>query len=455
MYNRGLIAAMEAEQELKAEEPLLEGTPAGTPEGIDTVESDLLEATDMQAEVTAELDQVDAGLSDSEGLAKIADILEETASTGGMDESMARVVEVAVESYYKRLGISNRKTMPAMESFSKDTSRVAATRVAIEGVMDTIKTVWKAIVDAVMRMSAVIKNFFAKLFDVNKRLGDRAGKLKERVSAMGTAKPKEETVTGGFVSTLAKGNKLDQAGVIKTLGNMTAAAESNPALCVYGAEMLVKFDQLAEQVAFVDKFEQVEFPLFSVANVNAVGEAEGFKKHPVEGISYHRSVELPGNMAVIIVAATKKLKGTEGIDALASSKVFVGSFDPKAKKAAVESAPTLNKAGMEAIVTEVAAASAAVEKGKESVQIIEKARAAFLAELKKFASEGAKGDKDSAARLNKLKNAATNMNRLTVEMVSSVNKIVVNISKAALDYVEKSAAQYSMPKEDAKDAKAA
>lgn len=459
MYNRGIVAAMESAAEEMAEVPLLEGTPEGTPEGADTAETDMLEAGTAEAEVTGGLEVIEAAQADSEGLGDIAAVLEESAANGGLDETSARVTEIAVESYFKRLGLK-QASLPAMESFATPAGRIAATNMALENIQEGLKKVWAAIVAAVEKATAWIKQFIAKLLDANLRLADRAKKLKGTVSKLGSQAPKAAEISGaGFGSSLANaGGSVDKASVVKNLGAIVAVAKSMPNIAGQAGKILGDFDELALNVAFPEKFEAVKFAgVGSLENAQKVGKAEGFPEHPVAGVSYHRSPELPGNRAIIIVGASEDLSGSAAVAALKSSKVFVSRFNPKGGAAKVETVPTLDKAGMNAIVDEVIAATAAVAASKAAIAQLDGARDKFVAEIKKVAGEIKGGDdaKGQASRLAAVKAAATSLNSLTAQMATATNKVVVEVSKSALDYVEKSAAQYSLPKAEAAPAKEA
>ena len=132
IFAKGLVAAME--DETQAAELAIDKA------GAESAEADLVEATDISADVEAGAAEIDQASADADTLERIADTAEAAEAEGGLDPVAAEIAEVAVESIYARLGVQ-RSSYPALESFSGKTGRKRATQLAIEDIKETVKKV--------------------------------------------------------------------------------------------------------------------------------------------------------------------------------------------------------------------------------------------------------------------------------------------------------------------------
>ena len=155
---RGLFAVLESELENEV-------IPAAD-ENLERVEE--LEAQVAQAdsdEIVAENDEMAETIEDAvtaiEELSEVSEILEDSVEAGtGLTEEAAEIAEVAVESICARLGYTPvKRVVPALESFGATSSRLDATKYALEGLGDMARKVWEA-----------IKKFFTNLWEGFKRL---------------------------------------------------------------------------------------------------------------------------------------------------------------------------------------------------------------------------------------------------------------------------------------------
>ena len=154
-----LYASMENEEEL------VEAVPEVTTDDVIEAQEVTEEVAEAEAEVEEVQEAIEEGVQDAETLETVADTLEETVEDGGADPATAQMAEVAVESIYRRLGIQ-AKAMPALEAFNDKEQRIAATKLAIEGIKETAQKVWEAIV-----------NFFKNLWQAFGRLWEKVKNL--------------------------------------------------------------------------------------------------------------------------------------------------------------------------------------------------------------------------------------------------------------------------------------
>lgn len=210
IFARGLVAAME--DETNAAELGIDQTGAGS------AEADMVEATDISADVEAGTSEIEQASADADTLGRIADTAQAAEADGGLDPVAAEVAEIAVEAIYARLGIK-RSSYPALESFSGRSGRVRATRYAVEDIKETVKKIWAAIVVAFQKMYDFVKNFFAKIFDANRKLMARINSLEKRLGGKDMKEPTGKVkLTGG----LSKIGIKDKSGAIAAIKGVTA-----------------------------------------------------------------------------------------------------------------------------------------------------------------------------------------------------------------------------------------
>lgn len=212
LRTKGLVLAMEEEG--------LEIEPTDSEEVSQTV-AEVIEGADEVEENHDEIEELDEAVDDAQGdaetLEKIQDVMEESVEKGeGLDETSAEIAEIAIESICARLGIQKR-VMPAMESFGSSNSRVVATKIALEGIKETLANIWKAIASAFQSMMNSIKAFFQKYLTALGQSKEALAKLDSAVKAFDkTEKSSEEITNAGLAKVFAIGNKAD-LGTVSTL----------------------------------------------------------------------------------------------------------------------------------------------------------------------------------------------------------------------------------------------
>jgi hypothetical protein len=175
---KGLVAAMEDESSV--------GIELG--EGVDAGAADAMQADQAVQDSHDEIEEVQAAIEDAEegaeDLEAIGDVAADTIEEGGegMSEDAARVTEVAVESICRRLGVRGSSIVPATESFGSRSSRITATRITVEGIVETVKKIWAAIIAGFKKIWAKLVDFYKYLTDSNVRMEARAKALIEKAT---------------------------------------------------------------------------------------------------------------------------------------------------------------------------------------------------------------------------------------------------------------------------------
>lgn len=85
-------------------------------------------------------------------------------SSNGFDANAAKLFKLATESMARRLGVSMREEMPAMEHFESIHTSNAATRVSAESVGEFISKIFKAIVDTLKAIWEKLLSFIGGVF---------------------------------------------------------------------------------------------------------------------------------------------------------------------------------------------------------------------------------------------------------------------------------------------------
>lgn len=203
---RKLVAAMEdinggAEAEV-----------ASVPETAVEVEAAASEIATGQTELEQMDVAVEEGEADIEALSDVQDVMQEAVDTGeGMSEQTAEMAEIAIESICARLGFQRTKrVMPSLESFGQKGSRLAATRIALEGVGDSIKTAVKSVIQWLKDMWEKFKGFMAGIFRSREAMEKHLAGLRKKAEALeASAKGKEQTIKFGGMTKISVGKEAN------------------------------------------------------------------------------------------------------------------------------------------------------------------------------------------------------------------------------------------------------
>lgn len=214
-FKRGLVFAME-EDTTGGEEAVMDTVPETAAE----VEAD----SSAIVEQVGEIDQIDTAVADAETdagtIGEIQGALQESVDQGeGVTEATAEVAEIAVEAICARLGMKPGSGMPSLESFGNKSSRLTATKYAIESFGEKIKQIWQSILKALKFVWEKIKNFFLSFTKSRAKLKEHLQNLQKLVAkAQESAKP--AAVTGsGLLKNIAVSGKVSANGVVDMLNS--------------------------------------------------------------------------------------------------------------------------------------------------------------------------------------------------------------------------------------------
>lgn len=175
---------------------------------------------------------VEEAEADETALTDVADNMQESVDSGeGMSEEHADMAEIAVESICQRLGFSREvhgSVLPSMESFKSKGSRLSATKIALESVMDRLKTAGKGIVEWLKQLWEKVKSFVSGLLNHRGMLDKHLKSLKEQASKLEAGlKKKEEKLKIGAAGSLSVDGKADATTAATVLSETTQLLDNS------------------------------------------------------------------------------------------------------------------------------------------------------------------------------------------------------------------------------------
>jgi hypothetical protein len=445
-YNKGLVFAMEQE----GLEVPQEGE--GATEVSGEVESAVADLNTDAGEVSDLTTAIEDAVAGAEDLEDLHSVMADSAESGeGLNETGAKVAEIAIESLYNRLGIKARP-MPGLESFGSTQSRATATRVGMEGVMDGIKKVWESIKAAFIAMWNKIKGWYKNLFDANIKLGKEAKEIGATCVSKTTGKKKSAEVldNGSLFEALNISGKVDASTVSTLLSNHSETITIGGAVIDDGVKLVETISPVIESISVAGKAEGADKADHSAiatkvkAAIAATGAAmkstlkdfNAMSNGTHEGMVSLESPQLVGNKKMIISAAVAS--GDAHID----SSVFkfeVTEFKPAGSGKGV--CHVLTGEEMAKLCKEVEILSGNVDKMKIAqgkLGNFEKAINSLIDKVvKKVSSLNGQekfGDEQKSA-LTIVKRSVTDINSMISGYATQTPKLATTAEKTALNYV--------------------
>ena len=181
----GIIAAMEnAENEVGADQNEVEA--AQTETEVVRAEAEINEDV---VEISSDEKDMGEAVEAADELQEMGEVAQAAVDSGeGLSEDAAAMATVAIERIsLKMFGTRAQSIVPARESFGSSNSRLAATVAVVEGIVDTIKRIWKGIKAFAMRIWDKIKMLWTKVIGSTKNYEKHLKNLRERAAALDPA----------------------------------------------------------------------------------------------------------------------------------------------------------------------------------------------------------------------------------------------------------------------------
>lgn len=424
------------------------GAEAGA--GVESAETALVDVNEGAAVVEATNAEVEQAGADADALDNIADAVEGTIEEGGLTESAANAVNVAVEAFYTRLNIV-KKPVVVMEHFGNASSRVQATRLTMEGIKEVAKDVWKKIIAFIKKIGSWIMDQYNKVFGAAEKLEKRAKALQARAeNADLPAKAKEEKIEN---ETLAKA--LHIGG---TVGNVAASYKAMFAIIqpIFGAgfeaintnveSYLAGLEKMATAGAYSDDFKVVkDLPAVAVGPA-ADAETTGHTAAK-EGVKFHLSDALPGGKAIVSYLPDGKATGAAAVVALRESKSSIGAANLKDIAKVTSKFSVIPKG-------ELAGAAEDVAKAAGELKAFRNKSSKLKTMISDIGTTAGKMEKEADSQDDATKSAVIKECGKALSSVASycytqqytASVYLLNVSKSALDVVELSIKQYEASK---------
>ena len=445
--SRGLVWAMEEIEEREvaavAEEPM----------AVDSLETEMLDVNERTAEIEETNQSIEEAVEDTDTLEDIASVMDESTENGGMDQTSARMAEVAVESIYARLGVRKSQALPAMESFGSKGTRLTATKIAIEGISEGIKYVWEKIKAAAEKVWGWIKTFLNAIWNTAGKLKDRAAALLARVKGLVGKKAEGKTDLGNVAATVAVDGKTDAAAINIGLDNLTEIAKSAEADVATLSKEMTDTD-IVKAVESEDALANLTQDDVKLAGFETDG------KENEEGMVTHETKELPGGVTISITQPAKGKKGKDLLKCRGQQKVDKHAnkrkrgvskeeyYDDDGEKMVSAATPE----EMAKVCEKVGILAKIAEASKAAMGKITSAASSFLSLIKTIGTKIVNAAKDVAGMVQR---AFSAVSRSVSSFISYIYNAVVSGGKACLDWVEKHYQAYKAKKTDKAAEKAA
>jgi hypothetical protein len=441
------IAIMALEGLEEVVEEVVEDT--SVEEIVDQPENEIIEMAETTTELENHDDSIEEAADTAETLTDIHDEMDASLETGGLDETAAAAIGVAVEHMCKRVGFPPNRNGFALEAFKSKASRIQATKIAMENIAERAKQLWAAIVAMFWKAVEMVKQFFIRLFDGAAKLAHRGeATIAAAKAKAGKAAPADAKVSGAAMSKyLRNGNMIVSGDDLVTA--YTKFTGNNPSLnaqfyALGASDAMVK---LFEAVNSNDKFDELLEKQFSEHNY---GEKATGKEVVVEGMDVYEDKFGLGDMAVyytLIPSGTpagniKPLLGKMG------SKVAKVSGYTEIEKAEF---PPMNADTATKLASVVKEAMDGYSKIKADIVKIETSQKNVATKAK--AMSGKDTPTDAANNVSSVQACSRYVISVTTTLLAQTRSHDINVAKAALDYCSASLAKIGK-EEKAPEAKA-
>lgn len=325
--------------------------PFANGEETHTVANEIAEVQGLQFEAADEdaaAEQLDDEAGQTEELAEAVE--EEVAQERALDPTAAKLLKIAFKNIVGKNYAS--KTLPATESFTGSRSEAReGTRIALEGIKETLKAFWEAIKKQFQKAYDAVKSWIVKTFSAAKKLKERAEKLQSKANdTVGTIEDK--SFSFGQTKQIAVDGKFSEAGALTSgLSKVkdlvkTTITELKKGKVDDAVENIVKKvessfsgsgnTRAVSASALVDAIKSVAGNIISGSSIpSSVGDTKKYAEQygDVSEITVNVEVGFPGGRALIHVEPkTIKSEDLEGLTkVLKASRVTLGNdkFTPR------------------------------------------------------------------------------------------------------------------------------
>ncbi len=205
------------------------------------------EVSDVQVDMTEDMSGVDdqseaitEGVEAADQLGEVEDVVASAAEAEGLDPVAAEAIRIAVEAICSRIGANPKAiySLYATENFQSASSRKANSKIALEGVGEFLKDLWKKIKSALANLWTKVKAFWEKHLSSLGRIKKALESMKQKVAqSSGKIQDKAyvEVAPSALVDAFSAKTDLTADAVSKTIAAHVAAGKSVSAVANSGA----------------------------------------------------------------------------------------------------------------------------------------------------------------------------------------------------------------------------
>lgn len=416
-----VVAAAKEEMGAPAVEPAAASNADAVEDALPMIEEvEMHVAEDPAPEIEAIATEIDGYQGGAETMERIGEVLAEAAEEGGLNESGAKVLEVAVEGFHKLMALPAPKGILAMECFAEPGTRISATTIALEAVTETAKAAWKTVWAAIQEWLGKLGDFYNKLASGALIQGKRAEGILAAVAKMGDKSGEGMISSPTLVKALSRGSSVSKniPGEMLAMNKVVDAAIGHGSALAAAVPGLVNgLDVGASKEAFVKLVTQhVASVLKPDSNLSDVGVADA-----PEGTNGYSTQPMLGN--VVLWAYVPKSAESLG-------KLNFGRhvFEAEGGTGGGE-LPVLNTAQIKALASIVLNMSKSLADLRKAEQAVKAAAAAFGQYIQKGEQAGeAKPDGSLAHALR----------QNTAGLLMHASKMGYTVNSSALAYCEAS-----------------
>jgi len=222
-------------------------------------ETELVEVSDTLSQGEEKIETAETAV---DGLETIADRIEtiNEESEEGIDETTAELVETAVESLLQtaKIGVTFKQLgLPSTESFSNKKDRKELGKATVEGIRETAKKIWAAIVSAIQKSIEWLKQLFTKIFYSAERLKKRAKAVIRKAERVGGDPKEKEIEDFSLLKSVCVGTKVatpsDLADTTKIISDVL---EYQKKMVKISADASEEFKKVQGKSSILDKIKE-------------------------------------------------------------------------------------------------------------------------------------------------------------------------------------------------------
>ena len=434
------------------EEVVVNGDLMERPE--DSVETQLIEV-DNETRGADVLDIDEAQLAgDTEQLEEHAEVVADSLEDGGMDETAARQTEIAVESIANRWNLKRPKL--GRESYASGSTRMSATKLGLESIMDTISSAWQRFYDWVVERFRAMKDIWRKYVNAGKAFKKRAQKLRDRINKLEGSPDKDEKISMKKIWKLAAGEKVSSTATAKfDGGKFVDQARSNLEASFDANEKIweLKADNSSGAIKNINNHISGEVMLPNLGRLSLNGSESKFNKLLPSDVDRGGKVKVfsyPGALAFVYHKSSQtsdRFKGVDGYDAFANTECLFYT-QLRIEDVLDQEAPVLKVDEMHEYIDSVIGTASSLEKLIEKYSSVERKMDKLQNDLKRAIEKEGKAGGDTKEKQDKMKHTSMKVEiaRIALNNAIQLDRLVQgtarNYCEGALTYVQESMRAY-------------